>query len=295
MNPVLEKIGDSLRMVKFQHTVFALPFALIGMMLAQRAKEQSIFPSVVTCLIIIVACYAARTAAMTFNRIADRRLDALNPRTKNRELVTGKISIRSAWIFLLVHIALFILAAGLLNDPALRLSPVCLAVLLGYSYTKRFTFLSHFILGLALGLAPIGAWIAVAGTDVFQHPEPFLLGACVLLWTAGFDVIYACQDYEVDRKTGLYSIPRNFGIRNALIVSAAIHLLSWLGFILFWRYAGLGGFSLAGIIAIGGLLIYEHAIVKPTDLARVNLAFFNINGIISIGWFCCVLIDLLIA
>lgn len=279
-------------MVRFAHTVFALPFALTAMSVAQYYRDGSIFPDLGTLLLIVLACYAARTAAMTFNRIADREIDALNPRTASRELVTGQLSMQFAWSFLIIHCLIFVAAAGGLNRFAFVLSPVCLFVLLGYSFTKRFTFLSHFALGAALGLAPIGAWIAIAGKGVLEHIEPFLLGFGVLLWTAGFDIIYALQDYEFDVENDLYSVAQRFGLRNALILSALVHLIAWLAFLTFWWLAGLSVFSLTGLLIMAALLIYEHSIVTPNDRSRINVAFFNVNGLISLVFLGCVWLDL---
>jgi 4-hydroxybenzoate polyprenyltransferase len=292
MKRIFEKTARSLAMIKFAHTIFALPFALTGMCLAQFRLTGSALAPLPTFLLIVFACYCARTAAMTFNRIVDRKFDALNPRTKNRELVTGALSLKFAWTFLVVHAFFFIAAAWSLNPFAGALSPLCLAVLLGYSYTKRFTALSHLFLGLSLGLAPIGAWIAIDGSGALQHGEPFLLGLGVLLWTAGFDVIYACQDYKFDTESGLHSLVQRYGPRLALHASSGMHLISWLIFLAFWWVAGLGTFTLLGTMLMGGLMVYEHWLIEPGDKSRINLAFFNVNGLIGIVFFCCVLIDL---
>jgi len=272
--PILHDLKTTLEMIKFEHSVFALPFALIGALLAAEGM-----PSGRILMWIIVAMVAARSAAMAFNRIADRSLDAMNPRTRMRPLQIGKLSLRFAWVFTVLAGALFVLAASQLNRLALILAPFVLAILLGYSWTKRFTDWSHIVLGFCLGMAPVGAWIAVRGTLNWQ---PFILCAAVTLWTGGFDIIYACQDIGFDREVGLHSLPKSLGIRAALFVSALFHLIM-VGLLIF--LAGvfhLGVMTMAGIVVVAVLLTYEHSLVRPHDLSRVNAAFFNVNGFIGI-------------
>ena len=264
-------------MIKFEHSVFALPFALTGAVLAVRG-----WPSWRQLLWIVVAMVAARSAAMTFNRIADFKIDALNPRTRNRALPAGQLTLGFAIGFTIVACAILMLAAYELNPLALKLSPIVIALLFGYSYTKRFTFLSHLILGVCLGLAPVAAWIALRG-DV--RLGVLLLGAAVMFWVAGFDLIYACQDVEFDRRHGLYSIPARFGIRAALWLSGSLHLLMLGLLVLVARMENLGWIALAGLAIVAILLTYEHSIVRPSDLSRVNAAFFNINGYVSVLFF----------
>ena len=222
----------------------------------------------------------ARSAAMTFNRIADREIDAQNPRTANRELPSGKLSVGFAWAFLYLSIAIFLLAAYSLNWLTFALSPVALLFVLGYSYAKRFTALSHFILGAALAISPSAAWIAVRG-DIFDE-KPILLSLFVLVWTAGFDVLYACQDIDFDRKAGLYSVPARIGIARALWMARIFHFQGFIVLIFLWIVTGLSWLSLAGVIAVGILLFYQHTLIKPNDLSRMNAAFFTTNAFVSI-------------
>jgi 4-hydroxybenzoate polyprenyltransferase len=271
------KLRTTLDMIKFEHSVFALPFALTGAMLAVRG-----WPTGRQMLWLIVAMVGARSAAMTCNRIADLKLDALNPRTRSRALPTGQISRRFALGFMLFSGALLVLAAYELNPLAFKLSPLALAVLIAYSYTKRFTLLSHLVLGFCLGLSPVAAWIALRGNVSLSV---VLLGGAVTLWTAGFDIIYACQDVDSDHALGLHSVPKRYGIRAALYISALLHLLVLV--LLLWvaRRENLGWIAMAGLVLIAFLLAYEHALVKPHDLSRVNAAFFTVNGYISILFF----------
>lgn len=267
-------IRTTLEMIQIEHSVFALPFALIGALLAARG-----WPTGRQIFWIVVAMVGARSAAMSFNRLIDRDLDAQNPRTAQRALPAGLLSARFVTGFALLSSAVLVLAAYQLNPLAFRLSPVALAVLFLYSYTKRFTVLSHLVLGFCLGIAPAAAWIAIRGT---LSPSILLLTAAVTLWTAGFDILYACQDVDFDRRTGLHSIPQRWGIARALQVAAAMHglmvvLLLWLA-----RAEQLGWVSVAGVAVVAALLIYEHRLVKPFDLSRLDAAFFNINGWIGI-------------
>ncbi|MBI4443831.1 MAG: UbiA family prenyltransferase [Acidobacteria bacterium] len=270
----LSSLRTTLEMIQVEHSVFALPFALIGALLAARG-----WPTAHQFFWIVVAMVGARSAAMSFNRLIDRRLDALNPRTAARALPTGLLSARFVLVFALLSAAVLVFAAYRLNPLALRLSPVALAILFVYSYTKRFTMFSHLVLGFCLGIAPAAAWIAVRGT---LEPAILLLTAAVTLWTAGFDILYACQDVDFDRRFGLHSVPQRWGIRRALQVSSALHVLMVI--LLFWLawLERLGWLSLGGVAAAGLLLIYEHRLVKPHDLSRLNAAFFNTNGWIGI-------------
>lgn len=269
-------VAKYLSMVKFAHTIFALPFALTGFFLGYQEVghfDWKLFLLVIACMV------TARNAAMAFNRWLDRDIDALNPRTKVREIPAGAIAARSAVIFVLLNCGLFIVATAFINPLCLALSPVALAVILGYSFTKRFTALCHLVLGLGLSLAPVGAYLAVTGHFAV---EPILLGAAVLTWVSGFDVIYALQDEEFDAKNKLHSIPSLLGKRNALIVSILLHLLTASFLCLFGYLTGGGwGFWTGGAIFIA-LLVYQHLLVTPNDLSRVNLAFFTTNGVASV-------------
>jgi len=271
------RIRTVLEMIKFEHSVFALPFALTGALLAARATFHN-WPSLRQVLWIVVAMVAARSAAMTINRIADLHYDSRNPRTKTRALATGALSVSFAWVFTLIAVAVFFVAAWRLNILALKLAPVALAILFFYSYTKRFTSWSHLFLGFALGISPAAAWIAVTGG--FDWRMLILCGA-VTLWVGGFDVLYACQDVEFDREAGLFSVPKKFGIGNALVIARVMHagvviLLSWLA-----ASFGLPWPAWAGIAVVAGLLGYEHSLVKANDLSKLNAAFFTVNGYIS--------------
>jgi len=267
-------IRTTLEMIKIEHSVFALPFALLGALLAAHG-----WPTGRQIFWIVVAMVGARSAAMSCNRLIDRDLDAQNPRTARRALPAGLLSARFVAGFALLSSAVLVFAAFQLNPLAFRLSPVALAVLFLYSYTKRYTVLSHLVLGFCLGIAPAAAWIAIRGT---LSPSILLLTAAVTLWTAGFDILYACQDVDFDRRTGLHSVPQRWGIARALQVAAAMHglmvvLLLWLA-----RAEHLGWVSIAGVAVVGALLLYEHRLVKPFDLSRLDAAFFNINGWIGI-------------
>jgi len=282
----IAKLRTTLEMIKFEHSIFALPFALTGAMLAVRG-----WPTWRQLLWLIIAMVGARSAAMTFNRIADLKLDALNPRTRMRALPTGQISLRFAVGFTVLSCGLLVLAAHELNPLAFKLSPVALAVLIAYSYTKRFTVLSHVVLGSCLGMSPIAAWIALRGEVSLSV---LLLGGAVTLWTAGFDIIYACQDVEFDHALGLHSVPKRYGITAALYASAILHGLMLVLLVTVARRENLGWIALAGLVAVAILLAYEHALVKPSDLSRVNAAFFNVNGYISVLFFLTWATDILI-
>jgi 4-hydroxybenzoate polyprenyltransferase len=282
------RIGTVLEMIKFEHTLFALPFAFIGMMLAAEG-----WPEWRVVGWIVVAMVGARSAAMGFNRLVDRRIDAANPRTADRALPAGTVTPGFVGLFVVASLALLLIAAWRLNPLTLELIPLIIVVLLGYSYTKRFTSLSHVVLGLALAGAPLGAWVAVRGS---LDTPPFALAAAVLLWVAGFDVLYALQDLEFDRREGLRSIPAAIGVRASLVVSALFHLgmlvcLAWLGRVYtpelgvsYW--VGVGGCAL--------LLSYQHWVVRPGDLSRLNAAFFLANGLLAAWLFAATAIDLLL-
>lgn len=275
------------RMIKFQHTVFALPFALAAAALA--ARDHGLGPA--RLLGIVAAMAGARTAAMGFNRIVDRRIDAANPRTAGRELPTGQISLRAAWALTLASAGVFVGVAALLGPLCLALSPVALLLLFGYSYTKRFTWLCHLFLGLAIAGGPAGAWIAVRGD--FGWP-PALLMVAVATWIAGFDVLYAIADRDFDRRSGLHSIPARLGVTGALVVSAALHLITVAALAALAPAAHLGLPYLVGLAVTIALLAYEHAIVRPSDLSRLNVAFFTLNGYVSIAFFAATLADVLL-
>lgn len=279
------RLRITLTMIKFSHTLFALPFALLSAFLAAGG-----WPRASTLLKILLAMVGARSAAMAHNRLADRRHDAANPRTAARALPSGALSVIYVRGFLLASVALFLAAAASLNRLTLLLAPVALALLLTYAYTKRFTAFSHLVLGLCLALAPIGAWIAVTGSVATL---PIVLGLAVLFWTAGFDVIYALQDLEFDRGAGLKSIPARFGARRALALSSLFHAAMVVLLLAVWRLAGGGWIFLAGIGATVLALIYQHAIVKPNDLSRVDAAFFTANGFVSVVLALCGIAEIL--
>ena len=286
--PATGQLATVLRMIKFEHTVFALPFAFLGMVLA--AEGWPAWPAVGW---IVVAMVGARSAAMAFNRLVDHEIDAANPRTAGRELPSGVLSPRFVALFVVVSIVVFVFAASRLNRLALLLSPLALLVLLGYSYTKRFTSLSHLVLGLALAGAPLGAWIAVRGE---LAATPWILGAAVLLWVAGFDVLYALQDCEFDRERGLYSIPVWLGERGALVVSALFHLLmlTLLAVLPLGYGPGLGTAYWVGVGGCAALLAYQHWVVRPGDLSRLNAAFFFANGLLATWLFAATAVDLML-
>ena len=275
MNAFWQKLKTTLEMIKFEHTLFALPFAFMGAILAANG-----FPSWRQVLWITVAMVGARSAAMTFNRIIDRDIDAKNPRTAGREIPSGKLSVGFAWIFLYVSIGLFLLASYSLNWLTFALSPVALIVVLGYSYAKRFTVFAHLLLGLALAIAPSAAWIAVRGS--LDNELPILLSLLVLMWTAGFDVMYACQDFEFDRKSGLHSIQARFGIANSLWIARLFHLQAFIVLVILYLVSSLGWLALAGVAAVAVLLLYQHTLVRANDLSRMNAAFFTTNAFVSV-------------
>ena len=275
MTDLGQKLKMTLAMIKFEHTLFALPFAFLGAILAANG-----LPTWWQMLWITVAMVGARSAAMTFNRIIDRDIDAANPRTANRELPTGKLSVGFAWVFLYVSIGVFVLASYLLNWLTFALSPVALLFVLGYSYAKRFTSLAHILLGISLAISPSAAWIAVRGA--LDDAVPILLSLLVLMWTAGFDVLYACQDFEYDRKAGLRSIPARYGIQNSLWIARFFHLHAFVVLVLLYLMTSLGWLALGGVALIGILLVYQHTLVKANDLSRMNAAFFTTNAFVSV-------------
>jgi 4-hydroxybenzoate polyprenyltransferase len=271
---LLQRLKTTLEMIKIEHTIFALPFALMGAFFAANG-----LPSLAQIGWILLAMVGARSAAMAFNRLVDLPFDSKNPRTAMRALPQKRLTRGFVVLFILISTAAFVLAAGMLNLLALQLSPVALAILFLYSYMKRFTWGTHFFLGLSLACAPVGAWVAIRGS---MAAVPLLLGLAVILWVSGFDIIYACQDVAFDEKVRLHSIPRRFGLAGALWISAWLHAgMVILLAVLFLR-AGLGWLSLAGLGMVAVLLAYEHSLVRPSDLSRVNAAFFTINGWISV-------------
>ncbi len=270
----MRKLKIILEMIKFEHTVFALPFAIMSAFIASDG-----LPQLAKLGWILVAMVGARSCAMAFNRLADADIDSKNPRTSTRAIPAGLITKGAVWIFTVVSAGLLVCAAWRLNPLAFALSPVALAVIMGYSFTKRFTALSHLWLGLALSISPVGAWIAITGRFDWT---PIVLCCVVLLWTAGFDIIYACQDVNFDRKHGLHSIPARIGIRWALWISSALHVVAVVLLFVIPLLAELGLFYYIGVGIVVLIFIYEHAIVKPNDLSRVNLAFFTLNGMISL-------------
>ncbi|ATW28418.1 UbiA-like polyprenyltransferase [Candidatus Formimonas warabiya] len=281
----MHKLKVFLEMIKFEHTVFALPFAYLGAFLASRAV-----PGARELVYITLAMIGARTAAMSLNRLIDRHIDALNPRTAQRAVPAGLLKASEVWIYAAASFALLYYAAHQLSPLAVKLMPVAVFVLVIYSYTKRFTWLCHVVLGAALGLAPMGAWVAVTNT---LPASACLLGIAVTCWVAGFDIIYACQDYDFDRRTGLHSIPARFGLKRALEISAFLHglapvLLAWTGYI-----TGLGLPYYLGVLGATALLYHEHRLVNPHDLSKLNVAFMNMNGYLSALVFVFALVDIL--
>ncbi|MBZ5598073.1 MAG: putative 4-hydroxybenzoate polyprenyltransferase [Acidobacteriia bacterium] len=277
----------TLEMIKWEHSVFALPFALCGAMLAAKG-----LPTAHQLAWIVVAMVAARSAAMAFNRLADASIDAANPRTRTRALPSGTLTPRFVAAFVTVSCAVFVLAAWQLNRLTLLLSPVALAVVLLYSYAKRFTRWSHLVLGFALGIAPTAAWIAVRGSF---DPRILLLTAAVTFWVGGFDVLYACQDFEFDQQAELHSVPRHFGIAQSLWIARGLHVLMLLLLLTLVPTFALGKLAMAGVAVVALLLAYEHSLVSAHDLSRLNAAFFTMNGVISVVFFCFVAADLLMA
>jgi 4-hydroxybenzoate polyprenyltransferase len=283
---LFRSIGTTLEMIKWEHSVLTLPFGLTGAVLAAGG-----IPNLHTSIWIIVALVAARSAAMAFNRLADATIDAANPRTRIRALPAGKLSKSFVAWFVIVTSAILVLAAWELNPLAFYLSPVALGIVFVYSYTKRFTRWAHVVLGLAMGVAPAAAWVAVRGT---LDPRILILTAAVIFWGAGFDILYACQDYEHDCTVDVYSVPKAFGIRNALWISRVFHVVTIL--LLVWMAVafGLGKIAMVGVAFVALLLLYEHSLVKHDDLSRVNAAFFTMNGLVSMAFLFFVTGDLLL-
>jgi 4-hydroxybenzoate polyprenyltransferase len=275
MSTIAHNIGTTLEMIKIEHTLFALPFALLGAVLAAHG-----LPTATQVLWITLAMVGARSTAMAFNRIADKDYDARNPRTKMRAIPAGALSISFVLVFTIFGAALFLFAAAMLNRLTLILSPVALASIVLYSYTKRWTLLSHLVLGWCLAIAPTGAWIAVRGS--LDSPVPLLLSLVVMLWTAGFDVLYACQDYDFDRREGLYSIPARLGIARSLWISRLLHAGAFAALVALYFVTNLGMMAFVGLVATGALLIYQHTLVRADDLSRLNAAFFTTNAFVSI-------------
>ncbi len=286
MSAVIQKITLYLRMIKFSHSVFALPFAFTSALIAASG-----IPSARQIFWIVVAMVGARSGAMGLNRIIDRKIDAANPRTAGRELPRGAIGAGETAVFVAVSFGFMAYAAYMLNPLCLMLSPVAIAVLFLYSYTKRFTWSSHFVLGLAISAAPLGSWVAVKGAF---DPAILPLALAVIFWLAGFDVLYALQDIEFDRSYGLYSIPKRFGVQKSLQLARSFHAVSFLLLVLNGLIFGLGGLYMAGMFVAACLFIYEHSLVSENDLSKLDMAFFSMNGYISVGVFLFTLADFLI-
>ncbi|MEO8726515.1 MAG: UbiA-like polyprenyltransferase [Acidobacteriaceae bacterium] len=281
----LRSTGTTLEMIKWEHSIFALPFALCGALLAAQG-----LPTGRQIFWIVVCMISARTAAMAFNRLVDAKIDAANERTKMRAIPAGALSARFVGVFTAIAAAAFVLGAAELNRLTLWLSPLALVVLFGYSYTKRFTRWSHLVLGFALGIAPAGAWIAVRGS---LDPRILLLTAAVTFWVGGFDVLYACQDYDFDCANGLWSAPRSFGISTALRIARVMHLTMLAMLVAVVVVFGLGWLAVAGVAAVALLLGYEHSLVKADDLSKLNAAFFSMNGVIAVVFLVFVAADVL--
>lgn len=283
---LLTNIGTTLEMIKWEHSIFALPFALCGAMLAAGG-----LPSVAQFAWIVICMVSARSAAMAFNRLADAQIDAANPRTATRAIPAGSLSMKFVALFVVTSCAAFVAAAGQLNRLTLYLSPVALAIVLLYSFTKRFTRWSHLVLGFALGVAPAAAWIAVRGSlDV----RILVLTAAVTFWVGGFDVLYACQDLEFDREYGLNSIPQAYGLRSALWLARVLHGLMLVLLLVLVMVFGMGQIAMLGVVAVALLLGYEHSLVSDRDLSKLNAAFFTMNGVIAVVFFVFVAADLLL-
>lgn len=287
---MLKKTKIFLEMIKFEHTIFALPFAFMGALLGSVAVRQA-FPSWSEVFWILLAMVGARSAAMGLNRVIDKAIDAKNPRTAKRALPAGLISSGEVWLFIVFSFVLLFTAASRLDPLAVKLLPIAVIFLVFYSYTKRFTWLCHLFLGATIGLAPLGGWVAVTGEI---GGTALLLYVSIVFWIAGFDVIYACQDADFDRREGIYSIPGTFGIKAGLWVARMFHLVTAAGLFALAAVTELSGWYLLGTIIAGAILVYEHMLVKPRDLSRLNMAFFTMNGILSIVVFAFTLIDLVV-
>lgn len=288
---MLRKVKIILEMIKFEHTIFALPFAFLGAILGSLTVN-GVWPTLSQWIWITVAMVGARSAAMSLNRVIDAQIDKRNPRTKERAIPAGLLKKAEVYVFIIISFILLFFAAYKLNMLAVKLLPIAVFFLVIYSYTKRFTWACHLVLGIAIGLAPLGGWVATAGS---LDLNAFLLFLAVMFWIAGFDVIYASQDAEYDKKEGLYSIPSYFGLEKALTMARMMHVVSFVAFIaLFFTNDYLGYIYLTGVLISGVIMIYEHAIVKPNDLSKVDLAFFTMNGTLSVVMFIFSIGDLLI-
>jgi len=286
MNAAINKVSVYLRMIKFSHSIFALPFAFTSALIAASG-----IPELRQIGWIVIAMVGARSGAMGLNRIIDRKIDSANPRTEGREIPQGAISVFAAVLFVIVSFMFLMLAAYMLNPLCLKLSPLAIAVLIIYSYTKRFTWMSHFVLGLSISAAPLGAWIAVKGSfDIEIIP----LVMSVIFWLAGFDVLYALQDIDFDRKHGLYSIPKRFGISKSIYLSRIFHITSFFLLVANGMIFKLGGLYWTGMFLTAGLFLYEHSLIKGDDLRKLDIAFFNMNGYISVTVFICTLMDYIV-
>ena len=281
----LHNVRVSLEMIKWEHSVFALPFALCGAMLAANG-----WPPAWKLLWIVVAMVSARSAAMAFNRYADAEIDAANPRTRTRAVPAGLLSKQFVGFFVIVACGVFVFSAAMLNRLSLALSPVALAIVLLYSYTKRFTRWSHLVLGFGLGIAPAAAWIAIRGT---LDPRILLLTGVVTFWVGGFDVLYACQDCDFDSSYGLHSLPRHHGVPRALLLARLMHALMLLLLMAVVAVFGLGKLAVAGLVVVAVLIVYEHSLVSARDLSKLNAAFFTMNGVISVVLFVFIAADLI--
>lgn len=288
-NTAWAKLTTLLEMIKFSHTVFAFPFALMGVVLASLANGTA--PGFGQIFWVCVAMVGARTAAMGLNRIIDADIDAENPRTTERHLPSGRVSAAEAWLMVFAAFGLLLVAAWMLNPLCLKLSPIAIFFLVLYSYCKRFTSMAHIVLGICLAAAPVGAWIALRGDIGWPV---MVLGLAVLFWVAGFDIFYALQDYEFDREKGLFSMPSRFGVERSLQITRLFHIVMILLLLLLTLSQGLGLIYLVGVLVVAGLLIYEHLLVKPDDLSRLDAAFFNMNGYISVTIFLFTLADALV-
>ncbi|HWS33253.1 MAG TPA: menaquinone biosynthesis prenyltransferase MqnP [Actinoplanes sp.] len=286
------KVKAFLRLVMIEHSIFALPFAYLSSLVAIKSINADISAHWLDLVLVTIAMVSGRTFAMAANRILDRKIDALNPRTKNRELVTGAVSVRTAWTGALVSLAILIIAAGLLNPLCLLLSPLAVIPLVVYPYAKRFTNFPHYVLALAQAVAPVGAWLAITGTFDGSWPA-WVLGIAVGLWIGGFDIIYACQDVAVDREIGVHSTPARFGVRTALHISSVTHVLTFGFYVWFGQLVGLSWLWWAGLVLTAGALIYQHVVVTENDLSKVNRAFFTANGFVAIALFIFAVLDLI--
>jgi 4-hydroxybenzoate polyprenyltransferase len=285
------RVRSFLQLVKIEHSIFALPFAYLSALVALDRGDTGVHW--VDLLLVTIAMVSGRTFAMAANRILDRKIDALNPRTRNRELVTGAVSLRTAWTGAAVSLVVMAVAAALLNWLCLVLFPLAVIPLVVYPYAKRFTDFPHYVLALAQAVAPVGAWLAITGTFAGSGPA-WVLGVAVGLWIGGFDIIYACQDVEVDRQIGVHSTPARFGVRTALIISTVTHVVTFALFVWFGALVGLGWLWWVGLILTAAAFAYQHVVVTPTDLSKVNRAFFTSNGFVGIALFLFALLDLLV-